>query len=72
MTALPEPAGDALLRMSEVKRRVGLGKTKIYAMIAEGKFPKPHRVTAAAVRWSARDIDRWVGEVTGSGSSGER
>lgn len=72
MTALPDPAGDALLRMSEVKRRVGLGKTKIYAMIADGKFPKPHRITAVAVRWSARDIDRWVGEVTGNGSGGER
>lgn len=72
MTLLPDTAGDALLRMSEVKLRVGLGKTKIYAMIAEGKFPKPHRVTAAAVRWSARDIDRWVGGVTSHSSGGER
>ena len=69
---MPDTTGDALLRMTEVKRRVGLGKTKIYAMIAEGKFPKPHRVTAPAVRWSARDFDRWVGDVTGNGSSGER
>ena len=55
---------DRLLRMAEVKGRVGLGKTKIYALIAEGRFPKPHRVGAKAVRWSERDIAQWVAGLT--------
>lgn len=55
---------DRLLRMTDVKGRVGLGKTKIYALIAEGRFPKPHRLGAKAVRWSERDITQWVAGVT--------
>lgn len=54
-----EPS-DRLLRLTEVKSRVGLGKTKIYELIAEGQFPKPHRVTIRAVRWSERDIAKWL------------
>ncbi|HVI97543.1 MAG TPA: AlpA family phage regulatory protein [Sphingomonas sp.] len=55
---------DRLLRMTEVKTRVGLGKTKIYALIAEGHFPRPHRISAKAVRWSERDIAQWVAGIT--------
>lgn len=58
---------DRLLRMAEVKNRVGLGKTKIYALIAEGSFPRPHKITAKAVRWSERDITRWMTGITATG-----
>lgn len=54
---------DRLLRLAEVCHRVSLGKTMIYAMIGDGRFPKPHKITPAAVRWSEREVDGWIAEV---------
>lgn len=61
---------DRLLRLADVKQRIGLGKTVIYGMIAAGKFPKPYKPTARAARWSEREIDRWISNVTSSSASG--
>lgn len=66
MTEAPD-ASDRLLRMAEVKSRVGLGKTKIYALIAEGRFPRPHKITTVAVRWSEREILQWIAAMTVAG-----
>lgn len=70
MNTAGEEKGDRLLRLAEVKCRVGLGKTKIYALIADGQFPKPHKITPAAARWSAREIDMWIARLTAGASSG--
>jgi prophage regulatory protein len=51
---------ERLLRLAEVRHRVGLGKTMIYAMIGDGRFPKPYKITAAAARWSEREIEAWI------------
>lgn len=56
---------DRLLRLSEVRHRVGLGKTMIYAMIGQGCFPRPYKITPAAARWSEREIVEWVDKVKG-------
>lgn len=62
--ALPRD-DERLIRLSEVKQRVGLGKTLIYEMISEGRFPKPYKITPAAARWSAREVDAWIAAATG-------
>jgi prophage regulatory protein len=51
---------ERLLRLAEVRHRVGLGKTMIYAMIGEGRLPRPNKITAAAARWSEREVDSWI------------
>jgi prophage regulatory protein len=51
---------DRLLRIGDVKHLVGLGKTKIYALVAEGGFPKPYKLTPKAARWSEREILEWI------------
>lgn len=61
--------GERLIRLSEVKQRVGLGKTLIYEMISEGRFPKPYKLTPAAARWSAREVDAWIASVTGQANT---
>jgi prophage regulatory protein len=63
MISPAEDGTDRLIRLSEVKQRVGLGKTKIYGMIAEGRFPKPYKISSAAARWSAREIDAWIANI---------
>ena len=51
---------DRLLRMVDVKSRVGLGKSKIYALVAQGRFPKPYKLSPKAARWSEREIAAWI------------
>jgi len=63
MTESTEESCDRLLRLLEVRRRVGLGKTMIYELIADGRFPKPYKITPAAVRWSEREIEAWIDRV---------
>ncbi len=50
---------DALLRRSEVERRVGMRKSTLYAKIAAGQFPRPvHR--GASALWIESEIDGYV------------
>lgn len=61
MTEAPQP--ERLLKIDEVKRRVGLGKTMIYDLIRAGRFPQPYKVSPFASRWSEREIVRWIDDV---------
>ena len=54
---------DRLLRIGDVKNQVGLGKSKIYALIAEGRFPRPYKLTPKAARWSEREVLAWIERV---------
>ena len=51
---------DTLINRSEVMRRIGLGKTSLYALMADGTFPRPVRVTTTAVRWRASEVTEWI------------
>jgi prophage regulatory protein len=51
-----------ILRISEVSKRIGLGKTWIYARIKEDKFPLPVQLGAQAVGWRESDIDQWIAD----------
>lgn len=54
---------DRLIKLDEVKRRVGLGKTMIYRLIGEGSFPAPYKISPFASRWSNREIVAWIIDV---------
>jgi prophage regulatory protein len=49
----------ALLRMPTVMHLTGLGRSTIYRMIAERRFPQPVRLGTRAVAWRRDDLDRW-------------
>lgn len=55
---------DRLLRLADVKERIGFGKTAIYEMIAAGTFPRPYKPIPGAARWSEREVDHWISGVT--------
>lgn len=57
-----------LLRLPEVKARVGLCRSSIYQRVAEGKFPPPVSLGARAVAWDSRAIDGWIAERLAEGS----
>ena len=54
---------ERLIRLEEVCRRAGLGKTKIYALIKEGRFPPPYKISPFISRWSERELVAWIDEV---------
>ena len=62
---------ERFLKLDEVKRRVGLGKSMIYRLIQEGKFPAPYKVTSLASRWSDQEVRAWIDEVK-DGFEGKR
>lgn len=62
---------ERLIKLDEVCRRVGLGKSMIYAMIKEERFPKPYKLSPFASRWSEREIVAWIADVK-DGFEGKR
>lgn len=54
---------DRFVRLEEVKRRVGLGKSMIYQLVKDGRFPAPYKLSPAAARWSNREITAWIDDV---------
>ena len=59
----PSTSADRFIKLDEVKRRVGLGKSMIYRMISEGKFPAPYKLSSFASRWSDQEIAAWINDV---------
>ena len=51
---------DRLLRRREVEELTGLSRASIYRMMGSGRFPRPVRVSATAVRWKESDITVWI------------
>lgn len=53
-------------RLPTVKAATGLGRTKIYDLMKEGRFPKSRRIAGAhAVGWDSLEIQAWIAEQLG-------
>jgi prophage regulatory protein len=50
------------LRRPQVEKRTGLSTSTLYALIAQGKFPKPIRITGHRVAWIESEVDAWAAE----------
>jgi prophage regulatory protein len=49
-----------ILRLTLLRKKVGLGTSSIYQMMAEGRFPRPRKIGKRAVGWLESDIDQWL------------
>lgn len=48
-------------RLPTVKLRTGLGRTTIYDLMKNGRFPKSHRIAGAhAVGWDSQEVEAWI------------
>ena len=54
-----ESVMPVFLRMPTVMRMTGLGRSTIYRLIADRKFPSPVRLGPRAVAWRRVDLDQW-------------
>ncbi len=50
----------ALLRLPEVISRTGRSRSRIYADVRTGGFPKPVNIGPRAVAWLETEIDEWI------------
>lgn len=55
-----QPGPVQLLRLREVKAQVGLSRSSIYALMAQGKFPRPVKISTRAVGWPEHEITAWI------------
>ncbi len=53
------PPIDPFLKISEVEREVGLGRSTIYRHMAKGLFPQPRQLGGGLVRWPRSVILEW-------------
>jgi prophage regulatory protein len=49
-----------MLRLSQVVEKTGLGKTSIYELQKEGRFPRSVHVTGHSVRWIEAEVETWL------------
>jgi prophage regulatory protein len=49
-----------LIRLPETLTKTGLTRTRLYAAIDAGTFPKPVKITARAVAWPTDEVDAWI------------
>lgn len=51
-----------VLRMKEVKVRVGLGRSTIYAEMKAGRFPRSMKLSTRTSGWFESDINQWLND----------
>ena len=56
----PTTAPPRLLRLPAVLDRIGLGRSRVYELISEGKFPAPVKLSERAIAWPSNEIDGWI------------
>lgn len=49
-----------VLRLPEVKARVGLSRSSIYVAVSKGKFPRPIQLGDRAVGWVEAEVEAWL------------
>lgn len=49
-----------LLRLPDVEQRTGLKKSSLYALMADGLFPKVIKLTKHSSAWLESEIDGWI------------
>ena len=51
---------EKLLRINAVKEKTGLKHAMLYALMAEGKFPKPVKLSKRCVAWLLSEVEAFI------------
>lgn len=55
-----------ILRLNQVKDRVGLSRSTIYAAMKGGSFPSSVQLGPRAIGWLESDVDDWLDKAVSS------
>jgi prophage regulatory protein len=50
------------IRFKELRKLVPLGRTTIWKMMKEGRFPQSYRIGRAATAWLESEVEEWIKE----------
>ena len=53
---------DSFLRLPKVKQLTGFGRSQIYHLIKQGKFPKQIHIGPNSVAWLDSEVSEWMKE----------
>ena len=48
------------IRFKELRQRVPLGRTTIWQMMREGRFPQSRRIGKTAKAWLEDEVEEWI------------
>jgi prophage regulatory protein len=48
------------IRLPDVLKATGLSRSTIYAMVQQGRFPTPIKLSLSAVGWQVSEIEKWA------------
>ena len=51
---------EKLIRLPEVLRRTGCGRSHVYNLINRGEFPKQIQISSGAVAWLESEFETWM------------
>ena len=59
---IDNPSALRIIRMKELISRIGYARSTIYALIKEGRFPPPFKLSpdGRAIGWSEETINEWI------------
>ncbi len=55
----------SMVSLKRVREITSLGKSTIYRMITEDRFPRPVRLTSRRVAWREDDLRNWLDQRNG-------
>jgi prophage regulatory protein len=58
------------LRLPQVKQRVGLSRSSIYARIHNGEFPAPISLGGRSVGWLSHEVEDWIDKCVAAARNG--
>jgi prophage regulatory protein len=50
------------IRFKELRQRIPLGRTTIWKMMREGRFPQSRKIGKMAAAWLESDVEDWMKE----------
>jgi excisionase family DNA binding protein len=62
MTTYTTESPALLISVAEAARRIGLGRTKVYQLIDQGKFP--HKRIGRVLRVPVKALEKWAEDLS--------
>ncbi|MBW2187062.1 MAG: AlpA family phage regulatory protein [Deltaproteobacteria bacterium] len=57
---------ERFLRIKQLLEIVPLGKSTVWKLVAEGKFPQPIKLSERCTAWRESDIQQWMDKLSAS------
>ncbi len=53
-------SSDSLIRLPDVQRMTGLGRSQIYALAKKDRFPRPVKLSERCSAWVSSEVAAWI------------